>query len=186
MTIQPEETKEITKKVLLVLAGGAFLTLAMIAPGVLIAAKPFIEWKKYNQRRLRSTIKRLEKQKILEFKEMANGETHIKITKRGEERVLKYKFQNLKIPKSTKWDKVWRIVIFDIPNKKKIAREALRQKLNEFGFYKIQKSVFVYPYECENEIEFIKAIFEIQPYVLLIQAKKIDNEEFLCNFFKLT
>ncbi|MGB9743250.1 MAG: CRISPR-associated endonuclease Cas2 [Minisyncoccales bacterium] len=181
-----KQTKEITKKVLLALAGGAFLTLAMVAPGVLIAAKPLVEeWKKYDQRRLRAALKRMRKQRIIEFKETKNGETIIKITKKGEEKVLKYKFQDLVIPKPKKWDKIWRIVIFDIPNKKKLAREVLREKLKELGFYKIQKSVFVYPYECENEIEFIKAIFNIQPYILLIRAKEIDNEEFLRRYFNL-
>ena len=183
--VQQKQTKEITKKVLLALAGGAFLTLAMIAPGALIAAKPFIEWKKYDQRRLRATLKRMQKQKLIELKETPNGETMVRITKKGEEKILKYKFQDLMIPKPKKWDGIWRIVIFDIPNKRKMAREALREKLRELGFYKLQKSVFVYPYECENEIEFIKAIFNIQPHVLLIRAKEIDNEEFLRQYFNL-
>jgi CRISPR-associated endonuclease Cas2 len=180
-----KQTKEITKKILLALAGGTFLTLAMVAPGIVYAAKPFIQWKQYDQRRLRSTLKRLKKQKLIEWKETEKGETIIKITKRGEEKVLKYKFQDLVISKPKKWDRIWRIVIFDIPNKKKRAREALREKLREFGFYRLQKSVFVYPYECENEIEFIKAIFDIQPYILLIRAKEIDREEFLLHYFNL-
>ena len=184
--ITKKQTKEIAKKILLGLAGGAFLTLAMVAPRALIAAKPFIdEWKKYDQRRLRAALKRMEKQKIIEFRETKKGETIIKITKKGEERVLKYKFSNLVIPKPKKWDRIWRIVIFDIPNRKTLARNALREKLREFGFYKIQKSVFVYPYECENEIEFIKAIFDIQAYVIMIRAKEIDNEKFLRRYFSL-
>jgi len=182
MKLNHKETKEITKRALLALAGGAFLTLAMIAPGITLAAKPFIN---FDQRRLRATIKRLKRQKLINFKETKNGETVIKITKDGEEKVLKYKFNNLIIPKPKKWDCLWRIVIFDIPNKKNMARAALREKLRDFGFYKLQKSVFVYPYECENEIEFIKAIFNIQPYVLLIRAKEIDNEKFLKQHFKL-
>lgn len=180
-----EKTKEITKKVLTALASGALLTLTLTAPGVIYAIKPFIQWKQYDQRRLKSTLKRLRKQKLIEWRENEKGETIIKITKRGEEKVLKYRFDNLKIPKPKKWDGIWRIVIFDIPNKKKRAREALREKLREFGFYCLQKSVFVYPYECENEIEFIKAIFNIQPNVLLIRAKEIDREEFLLHHFNL-
>ena len=184
--ITKKQTREIAKKILLGLAGGAFLTLAMVAPGALIAAKPFIdEWKKYDRRRLRAALKRMEKQKIIEFRETKKGETIIKITKKGEERVLKYKFHNLVISKPKKWDRIWRIVIFDIPNRKTLARNALREKLREFGFYKIQKSVFIYPYECENEIEFIKAIFDIQAYVIMIRAKEIDNEEFLRRYFNL-
>lgn len=185
-SMEKKETKEIAKKVLIALSGGAFLTLAMVAPGALIAAKPFVdEWKRYDQRRLRAVLKRMQGQKIIELRETAGGETIVRITKKGRERVLKYKFHDLHIPKPKKWDKIWRIVIFDIPNKKRQARDALREQFKQFGFYKIQKSVFAYPYECENEIEFIKAVFNIQPYVLIIRAKEIDKEELLKRHFDL-
>lgn len=180
-----KETKEIAKKVLLALATGALITTAMIAPGVILAAKPFLDRKKYDQRRLRAAFKRMVKQKIIELKENEKGETVVKITKKGEVRVLKYKLRDLMIPKPRKWDGLWRIVIFDIPNKKRLARDVLREKLTELGFHKIQKSVFVYPYECEKEIEFIKAIYDVQRHVSLIRAKDIDNEDSLQYHFKL-
>ena len=56
-------------------------------------------------------------------------------------------------------DGEWRIVIFDIPEKFKKAREALRMKLKELGFLELQKSVFIFPYECEDEINFIVEVF---------------------------
>ena len=180
-----KETKDITKKILLALAIGSFLTLAMVAPGIVIAAKPFLEWQKYDKRRFRAALKRMRRQRLIELKELPNGETAVKITKEGEQKVLKYKFHDIQIPKPKKWDKIWRIVIFDIPNTKRRSREALREKLRELGFCKIQKSVFVHPYECENEIEFIKAIFNIQSFVLIIKAQKIDREEILKQHFDL-
>lgn len=183
-------TKDITKKILFAIAGGMFLSLAIMAPGAIIAAKPLLSFiKEYDRRRVRSTIKRLEKQKILEIKETKNGQTRITITKRGEKLVLKYRVSDLSILRPKKWDGLWRVVVFDIPesiNKKNRAREALREKLREFGFYKFQNSVFVFPFECEKEIEFIKAIFDIQPYVMLIRARQIDNADFLKKHFELT
>ena len=65
---------------------------------------------------------------------------------------------------------------FDIPEKFKIARNALREKLNDLGFLKYQKSVFIYPYECKDEIDFIIEFFEVKPFVRYIIAEKIDNE----------
>ena len=180
-----KETKGINKKILLALAAGAVISMAMVAPGVVLVAKPFLDWQRYDKRRIREALKKMKRRRIIEFRENKNGETIIKITKKGKERVLKYKLQDLTIPKPNKWDGLWRIVIFDIPNKKKLARDTLRNKLQNLGFYKIQKSVFVYPYECEDEIEFIKAIFNIQQYVLLIRAKEIDNEELLHHHFNL-
>ena len=66
---------------------------------------------------------------------------------------------------------------FDIPERFKKAREALRNKLRELGFAKLQESVFIYPYECENEINFIVEVFLIRPFVRLIRAKHFTNEE---------
>ena len=61
-------------------------------------------------------------------------------------------------------------------NSKK-AREALRLKLKELGFKELQKSVLVFPYECEDEINFIMEIFLIRPFVRFIRAKSFTNEE---------
>ena len=66
---------------------------------------------------------------------------------------------------------------FDIPEKFKKAREALRLKLKELGFKELQKSVLVFPYECEDEINFIMEIFLIRPFVRFIRAKSFTNEE---------
>ena len=68
-------------------------------------------------------------------------------------------------------------MIFDIPEKFKKAREALRLKLKELGFKELQKSVLVFPYECEDEINFIMEIFLVRPFVRFIRAKSFTNEE---------
>ena len=83
----------------------------------------------------------------------------------------------MKIKKPTKWDDEWRVVIFDIPERFKKAREALRKKLKDLGFIKLQESVFVLPYECENEINFITEIFLIRPFVRFMRVKSFTNEE---------
>ena len=89
-------------------------------------------------------------------------------------RVLKYKLDDIKIKNTNKWDGLWRIVIFDIPERQKRARDALSLKLKEIGMLPIQKSVFASPYECKNEIDFISEIFSVKPYVRYILAKEID------------
>ena len=98
---------------------------------------------------------------------------------------MKFKLDDIKIKKPKKWDKQWRIVIFDIPNKFKKAREAIRKKLKELGFIKLQESVFVFPYECENEINFIVEVFQIRPFIRFIRANSVSNEEQLMINFGL-
>jgi DNA-binding transcriptional regulator PaaX len=52
-------------------------------------------------------------------------------------------------------------------------------------FYQLQKSVFVLPYECRDEIEFLIEFYDIRSYVRQIVAEKIDNELHLKEIFKI-
>jgi DNA-binding transcriptional regulator PaaX len=179
-----EQIREITKDILLILgASGLVITLALF-PGLAYVIDGVWKKRKYNERRFNYTLKRLQDQKMITIGQKGD-KTVIELTKKGKKRVLKYKLDEMKIKKPKKWDGLWRIVIFDIPEKKKIARDALRRKLKELDFVKIQKSVFVHPYPCRDEIDFIKEIFEVRPYVNLIIAKSIDGEARLKCHFKL-
>lgn len=84
-----------------------------------------------------------------------------------------------------KWDSQWRIVIFDIPERFKKARNALSLTLKKMGFYPLQKSVFVHPFECADEIDFVIEFWNMRPYVRLVLATHIDNELHLKNHFGL-
>jgi len=88
--------------------------------------------------------------------------------------------------KKQKWDGLWRIIIFDISEDKKTAREALRQKLKKFGFYHLQKSVFVLPYDCEKEIMALADFFMANDNIEYITAKTLGGKEKeIKNFFNL-
>ena len=78
--------------------------------------------------------------------------------------------------------------MFDIPTKPKIynqAREALRHKIKKLGFYQMQKSVWVYPYECEDEILFIAELFQVQRHIEIITADKVLHADILKKKFDL-
>ncbi len=128
----------------------------------------------------------LKKRKYVEILEQNGQVIKIKISGNGIERIRKFDFDNLRIEPMQKWDKRWRIVLFDIPNTKKVAREALRRKLKELGFQRLQKSVFVCPWECIDEIVFLRKFFEIEPHVSIILAEAIDNEATIYRKFNLS
>lgn len=142
----------------------------------------YYRWSKLERNHLRSQLQRLKKQQLVEtFKK--NKETWAKLTKKGERRVIEILFKKNKIPAPKKWDRRWRIVIFDVPEKLRAGRDALRDKLNNLGFHKIQKSVFVHPFACYKEIDMLRRIYEIKPYVLYLETKKIENERKLLEIF---
>jgi len=103
-----------------------------------------------------------------------DGTTALTLTADGKEKILKYNLDILEIKKQNKWDGLWRIVIFDIPESKKRARDALSLKFKNMGMLAIQKSVFLCPYECKDEIDFVVEFFGLKPFVRFIIAKDID------------
>jgi len=142
------------------------------------------EWKKINKEKLKRDIRDLYRSHLIEEKENSDGSLTYVLTKKGKLKALTYHFNEMKI-KKPKWDGKWRIVIFDIPEKLKLTREYLRQKLKDLGFWELQKSVFVIPYPCEEEIDFIIEYFNIRKYVRCGILETIDNDLHLRKIFKL-
>lgn len=144
-----------------------------------------VAWKEINRKRLYEVVHEFYNERLIDYKEDNDGNVKIVLTKEGNKKALQFKFDEMEIKKPAKWDKKWRIVIFDIPEKNKKAREALRGKLKDLGFKELQKSVFIHPFECEEEIDFVVEVFQIRPYVRFIRAESITNEEQLKIKFKL-
>ncbi len=144
-----------------------------------------LDWKKIERDKLYRAVREFYKERLVDYREKENEIVEIILTENGRKKALKYKIDELEIKRPVKWDEIWRIVIFDIPEKRKRAREALRLKLRKLGFKELQKSVFIYPYECEDEINFIVEIFGIRPFVRFLRATSITNDAQLKIRFKL-
>lgn len=175
-----------SKKILLLLEGGLALSLTR-RPDIYfsIVKKMAKEWKKINERSLRDSIRRLYESKMVDFRENKDNTVLMVLTDNGKKRILKYDLDKIEIRKPVRWDKLWRLVVFDIPEDKNLGRKALAAKLKELGFYPMQKSVFIHPYECKDEIDFIIEIFELAPYVRFLRVKDVDIELDLKERFRL-
>lgn len=143
------------------------------------------EWQKINKENLKREIRNLYRSKLIEAKENPDGTLTYILSDKGKIKALTYHFQEMKI-KNIPWDGKWRVVIFDIPEKLKNARNALRNKIKELGFYELQKSVFVLPYECRDEINFIIEFYNLRKYVRYGTFDFIDNDLHLKTIFHLT
>lgn len=146
------------RDVLLILGVGAVVMGSVIAPGLPKIIYYLVKQNKDSEKRLAEfshrlfsqELKRLEKMGSVKFVEK-DGKLVAQLTKEGEKKIAKYEFEEMKIQKPKKWDGKWRLVIFDIPEGKKTAREFLRQKLISLGFYQLQKSVYIQPFPCIEE-----------------------------------
>src|SRR3989344_1567916 len=91
----------------------------------------------------------------------------------------------IKNNKPKEWDGKWRVIMFDVPEKNRVVRDSLRQHLQKIGFYEFQKSVFIYPYDCMDELDYIIEIHNARKFVRFMLADSIDNELHIKTLFGL-
>jgi len=176
----------VMQKVLLFVEGGLILGLTRRPDKYFkIVKKISKEWQKINERSLRTAIQKLYQSKLIDFKEKSDGTVSMTLTDNGKKKIIQFNLDLIEIKKPKLWDRLWRLVIFDIPEGERRGRNALAAKLKELGFYPLQKSVFIHPYECKNEVDFIVELFNLRPYVRLFTIKETDIELDLRNKFNL-
>jgi len=118
------------RKILLLLLGGLALGLSGSPRRYFKILKSIQkEWKEIDREMLRNAIISLYRSKLIKEKENADGTITLVLTDKGKERALTYNLDNMKIKKPVQWDNKWRVVVFDIPEKIKKAREAVRECL---------------------------------------------------------
>lgn len=106
-----------------------------------------------------------------------NKKRFVELTAKGFKKIQETKIENIKISKPKKWDGKWRVIIFDVREKIRYSRDIFRDKLRNLGFIQIQKSVYVYPFECAAEIKEISRRLGIEQYVLIMISEIIQGEE---------
>ena len=176
------------KFLLAVLAIGPVIVIGAVAPNIFSAMKDFEKPGRYTKKQVRTAFNNFKQRKLIEIIEEGDEKFKVQLTNKGKKRVKELCFEALAIKRPAKWDNKWRVLIFDIPTKPKIyhqAREALRHKIKELGFYQMQKSVWVYPYECEDEILFIAELFQVQKHIEILTVEKLLHEEKIKKEFDL-
>ena len=174
---------ELAKKIVLALGRGVIPLALLLAPNagrmLEIFGEDFLpeEKKRYNRKeRIRRALMRLKKNRIVEIYKKGDA-TVVELTQTGKKRLLEYQLEHLELKKPRRWDGIWHIIIFDIPELKRNARDALTRKLRELGFLCLQKSVWVVPYRCQDEVDFIAEVFGVADFVHYVEARYIDDEE---------
>lgn len=174
-----------SKIVLAVLALAGITFVMATAPNAFQVFGRFKKTKNYSAKKIKKTMENLNERGYIKILKENDEKIKIKITKKGKKKFKEFSLDALSITKPAKWDKKWRMVIFDIPNKFTAARRALRIKLKNLGFYKLQKSVWVFPYPCQDEILFAANIFGVEKFIEILTVEKLLNENRVLNYFDL-
>ena len=174
---------DISRKILgyLILAG--MISIAATSPYFLYRLAKLIakdlEYKAKNKQKFNSAFYYLKKKGFITV-EKNKHDIIISPTEKGTKMMKRYQILDLKIKRPKKWDGKIRVVAFDIPDARKIQRNAFRRKLKELGFYSSQKSVWLHPFECGNEIKVLKDFFGLNDkQIQFFTAERIRDEVLL-------
>ncbi|MCG2690181.1 hypothetical protein L6252_02790, partial [Candidatus Parcubacteria bacterium] len=172
-----KKTTKISKEILIyLLLGGAILAAASSPKFIPALIKDIERLRSNKKRQVENAFYYMKKNGLLDLKE-SGRDIRLALTERGRKLAKKYQIKELKIKIPKKWDNKWRIVIFDIPDFSRVARNILRSKLKELNFYSLQKSVWVNPFECEKELQILKEFLGADSrQIRLIIADKIEDD----------
>ena len=167
----------------LLLVGGGMVVLAM-APGLGAALKLVDPNQRKAMLKIERALKNLAAGGDVQI-EQKGKDRRYRLAPSGARKLARLQFKDYRPSRFQKWDGKFRVVCFDIPETEQYTRRLFQTKLSELGFYQLQNSVFVTPYNCREFIELADRAFGLQKYVRVIRADTIDNEQHLLNFFKL-
>lgn len=171
--------------VLITIGAVGFIAVAAIAPNTfqLLGRSGALARLKYQTK---GVLTRLKMKGEIEFVER-DGKRYVRLTERGEES-LAFERQKMLLVNSApkRWDRRYRLVMFDVPEKRKKIREQLRFQMQGVGFLRIQDSAWVYPYDCEEFIALLKADLHIGKDVLYAVVEEIENDAWIRKHFGLS
>ena len=166
-------------------AVAGILAVAMVAPNVLQLLGGFGSRRNRFAEQSRSALTRLAARGHIVFEER-DGMKFARITPEGAhaKALLQHK-ADLQARSKKRWDKHYRVVIFDIPVKRKGLRDRLRRVMKECGFVQIQRSVWLHPHDCEDLIALIKADLRVGKDVTYMVVEQIENDAWIRRHFTL-
>ena len=160
------------------------LSVAMIAPNI-FQAIPRIAGDKYKLKyRAETAAGRLVQKGLARFV-TRKGIRCIELTEKGSRTLVIERAKYALDTRYKRWDKRYRLVMFDVPHYRRNVRDRLRRMMRECGFLQVQKSVWVYPHDCEELLGLIKAELRIGKDVLYAVVESLENDAWIKRHFGL-
>ncbi|MDO8593805.1 MAG: CRISPR-associated endonuclease Cas2 [bacterium] len=136
------------------------ITTALVAPKMLKMFPVFDRGKSRRKElyeRADQALYRLKDKKLITFSKIEGRRPIVHLTERGESEIMKIILRQYKISETAVWDGKWRVVIFDIREKRRRVRQRLRVLLTGAGMIRLQDSVWVHPYPCDEFVAIVRA-----------------------------
>lgn len=163
---------------------GDFIECVSTVGGIM---KPYkASWKKCspNERFIRNSLHYAHRRGYIKIWRKT-GQIHCTVTSLGKDFLFSEFLRNIDPPKMDQWDGKWRIIFFDIPNKLTFARNWLRGTLKRFGCEKMQKSVFITPMKCFEEVDLLRKYLKVENFVRIVEVASLEDEIYWKKKFRL-
>lgn len=172
---------EIQKLILNSIKIAGVLSVGLVAPQVIGAmGKLGLIPNKRQDEIVRSSASKLVKKGLLVYQN-----DRYELTQDGEKKLRQWELQEYQFKRPQKWDKKWRVIIFDIPEKKKKVRNQIRNLFVSAGLSRLQDSVWVYPFDCEDIVGLLKTDLGVGRDLLYMIVDEIENDKHLREEFGL-
>ncbi len=186
--MEREEKDNIKYAVLSAIAFAGMIALLVVAPNV-IQILDYLETAKPPQRKgsLKTAITRSTKSLIKQglIKHSDKDYDQVELTPKGKSFLSRIELRTMRYKKPEKWDKKWRVVIFDIKEKERVKRDYFRNVLRQVGFFRLQQSVWVFPYHIEPLVSLLKTDQDLGQSVIYMVVETIENDAFLKKHYDL-
>jgi len=131
-------------------------------------------WERYKDKKKRerwaAMIRSLKNRGYLNLKDLQNRKAII-ITHRGMDRLFDIKIKLTE--RKRRADKKWQMVLFDIPEDRRRNRDLFRKQLKYLGYKKLQRSIWVCPYNVLKETEQLIKRYKLDRFVRLLLVEEI-------------
>lgn len=177
----------IGKAIIASVAVAGTISILALFPGMVYVVAPFIKKRKRkvsHEKVIEASVEALVRSGLMRKNITKNGSVQLELTQKGRwESLLRSKSFDTK---KQVWDKLWRVVIFDVPQEKNKMRRELRRAMKLYGFKMLQQSVWVYPHACDDFVGVLKSHLGVSNDVLYMKVAFIENDRHLRREFQIS
>src|SRR3989344_8360432 len=177
--------RDIQRAVLGVVGAAGIIGVALVAPNIFQVLPHVMGKERYKLIfQAKTALGRLKAKGYVRFIEK-HGKKSIEITENGR-RALALALARETAParKKRRWDHRWRLVAFDISETRKGVRDRLRRIMHECGFLRLQDSLWISPYDCEELIGLVKTDLKLGTSVIYAVVEELENDKWIKEQFE--
>lgn len=171
---------DLRRLVLQTVAMAGVLSVALVAPNVIVALR---KTGILPGARQQETVRR-SWQRCVEIGLLRKQDGRLLLTKKGERLLSVLNFKDV-TKRVGLWDGRWRALVFDIPERRKHVRERIREFLRGMGFVRLQDSVWIIPYDCEDIVTLLKNEYYLHVEMIYMVVESMENDGKLRRHFNL-